>query len=192
MMGRMITGSERNPEALLDSGVWDNGNTTWELWRSSELPDPNLCTTVALVAVTSLALSRVVLAESRRGWGIIAGHIEPGETLDETVEREALEEGGFKVVRKRLFAYKKMHNIVETERSRLRRYPKISYMPCYVSVNEDDPLQLPTGEEIIQREALSMDNPEAQERLKPEDLVIVKEGLRTEYRRRGIKYNGKL
>ena len=126
--------SEKSPK-LIDTGEWNDGKTTWEFWRADEIPDPSLCSAVGLVAIMSLERTlgenRIVITHNDRGWEMIAGGVDPGETPENARDREALEEGGFVVGRAEVFGYRKIINKELTEKGRRRGYKPMSYMPYY-------------------------------------------------------------
>lgn len=183
----MTTKREQAPK-LIDSGEWNDGKTTWEFWRSDKMPDPKLCSAVGLVAIMNLAKSekdlkksKIVIARNNRGWEMIAGGVDLGETPEEARDREALEEGGFVVARPQVFGHRKIVNRELTEEGRRKGYQPLSYMPYYYAFT-DEALRKPTGKEIIGRKVVSFEA--AADDLEPREMVLIKEGLRAAYRRR--------
>src|SRR4051812_39205741 len=118
-------------KAPVATGSWGE-NVSWELYETSILPPLELCTAVMCVAVTG---KKIVLACSERGWGMLGGHIEHGETLEAALRREALEEGGFAIERYGLFAVRKITAKVEGDGRPGMTYPfPTSYMTYYWAV----------------------------------------------------------
>jgi 8-oxo-dGTP pyrophosphatase MutT (NUDIX family) len=138
---------EYNAQKLAE-GVWDD-NVSWEFWLSSYLPPGQLCSAVFCVAMVDE--DHVVLARTWRGWEMLGGHIERGESVKEALRREALEEGGFVVDRFKLFGFRRV----------LARYPTatpdgqghypfpLSYIPHFVAKTVH-PLKRPTGVEVLE------------------------------------------
>lgn len=90
---------------------------------------------------------------------MLGGHIEPGETVEQALLRECLEEGGFTPESYQLFGYRKItakkpvpHNQKEDS---FYPFPH-GYIPHFISVSTL-PLEEPTGLEIIERKAFSFD-----------------------------------
>lgn len=71
----MTLTAENNPSNLVDSGLWQPSGAKWEFWRSAELPPPELCSAIALVAIMNLERNEVVLTRNQRGWETIAGGV---------------------------------------------------------------------------------------------------------------------
>jgi len=161
----------------IDAGEWNNGNTTWEFWRTKAAPDPNLCSAIGLVAITDLDTNSVVLTRNERGREMIAGGVDPGESPEAALKREALEEGGFVVARPALFGHRKIVNAVLDEEAKRKGYPPLAYMPYYYAFT-DEPLRPPTGEEIIESGVFSLEDEEARALLVPSELLLIQEGLR--------------
>lgn len=88
------------------TGQWDE-NQSWQLIQSDKLPDVTLCTAVYCLAVLP-GTKQVVLTRNHRGWEMLGGHIEPGETIEQALLRECLEEGGFTPEHYQLFGYRKI------------------------------------------------------------------------------------
>jgi 8-oxo-dGTP pyrophosphatase MutT (NUDIX family) len=88
------------------TGNWDD-DQSWELFQSNKLPDAVLCTAVYCLAILP-DTKQVVLTRNHRGWEMLGGHIEPGETVEQTLVRECLEEGGFTPEDYQLFGYRKI------------------------------------------------------------------------------------
>jgi 8-oxo-dGTP pyrophosphatase MutT (NUDIX family) len=100
---------------------------------------------------------KIVLTRSARGWGMLGGHIEAGETLEDTLRREALEEGGFTIDTYRLFAVRKIISrrpIPHQQEGRTYPHP-VGYLPYYWATTKHD-LMPPTGEEIIESSSFTI------------------------------------
>jgi 8-oxo-dGTP pyrophosphatase MutT (NUDIX family) len=172
----MILEAERHPENLIDAGRWGDA-TTWEFWRSSEMPPVEICSAIALVAIMDLERSDTVLTENDRGWEMIAGGIDLGESPEDALRREALEEGGFVVVREQIYGYRKIINEGPPDPAAKRNYPPLAYMPYYFAYT-NSPLLVPTGEEITDSGVFSIEDRETQALLRPGELLLIREGLR--------------
>ncbi len=94
------------------------------------LSPPASLTTAALGLIfdkNKLLMTRLV----KRGWDIPGGHIEQGETPEETVRREIYEETAVKVKNLNLFAYEKF--ILHGEEPQNYKYPyPVSYQLFYL------------------------------------------------------------
>ena len=155
--------------ALIAVGDWGE-NISWELYETFALPPTELCTAVMCVAIAG---EKVVLACSERGWGMLGGHIEDGESPDQALRREALEEGGFSIEQYELFAVRKITaKVPETARPG-KNYPfPMSYMTYYWATT-GQPLQTPTGEEILESGSFALNEIDA---LKTPDQSIIEAG----------------
>lgn len=138
-------------------GSWD-GNTSWEFYLDESLPDGAICTSVSCLALIGTAKD-IVLTRNRRGWEMPGGHIEPGETLEDTLKREALEEGGYVPSRYRLYGYRRVSSIRPVPNDHHGGvYPPVTYIAHYIA-ETDEPLVEPTGppEEIFGRRTFTPD-----------------------------------
>jgi 8-oxo-dGTP pyrophosphatase MutT (NUDIX family) len=170
----------------LPVGTWNDGATEWQFRLSEREPNPKLCSAIGLVAIMSLKLDEVVLVLNKdkdRGWGMIAGGVDPGETPPEAREREALEEGGFVVARPQLYGYREITNHVLSEKDIRKGRQKHGFMPYYYAFT-DEPLREPTGDDISKREVFSMNDPQAETMLDPVEIRLIWEGLRAAKRAR--------
>lgn len=71
------------PATLVNRGSWSWGDegVEWELHLSSAIPKPKDCTAAFYVAITKD--DKIVLGREERGWGMIGGHIDDEETIEQ-------------------------------------------------------------------------------------------------------------
>jgi 8-oxo-dGTP pyrophosphatase MutT (NUDIX family) len=137
------------------TGKWGD-DASWEIYASDVTPPAALITAVACVAIVDTKTNDIVLTRNHRGWEVLAGHIESGETPLEALHREALEEGGFEISKVVPFGYlKTTASKKSSPESRNFNYPfPVSYIAYYLACTEN-PLAEPTGEEILERRVFS-------------------------------------
>ncbi len=139
----------------LSSGAWSE-NITWEFYISSHLPDPKLCTAAFCLALQGD--NRVVLTKTKRGWEMPGGHMESGETLEQTLFRETHEEGGYTPQQYRLFGYRKVISKKPIPARDGKEYPfPTSYIPHFIA-KSNFPLAGVHGDEdeVLDRRAFEL------------------------------------
>jgi 8-oxo-dGTP pyrophosphatase MutT (NUDIX family) len=140
-------------DTLLGTGNWSD-NLHWELYQTTQLPPAELCTAVMCVAIAD---GKIVLARSTRGWGMLGGHIEDGETLEDALRREALEEGGFTIGHTRLFAVRKITAQKPAPHQQAgKSYPFPTSYIAYYWATTDTPLHVVTGSEILESRSVTL------------------------------------
>lgn len=155
----------------LITGRWDD-NQSWELYQSNEMPDAALCTAVYCLAILP-DTKQVVLTRNHRGWEMLGGHIEPGETVEQALLRECLEEGGFTPENYQLFGYRKITAkwLVPHNQKENSFYPfPHGYIPHFIATSTL-PLQKSSGVEIVESRAFSLTELEV---LKMEQWLILR------------------
>ena len=132
-----------NIEKKILSGSW-NDNTSWEFYLSENMPPEELCPAACCIAMYK---GRIVLTRNHRGWEILGGHLEKGETVEEAFRREALEEGGFTAERYKLFGYRKITSKKKVKNERNFEYPfPVSYNPHFIAISESEPCECSADE----------------------------------------------
>ena len=100
------------------------------LIKSEKLPTKEL-----IMSVVSLCFSDnklLMIKHDERGWDIPGGHIEPGESLEEALRREVLEEAGATLSECKCFAHFKTQLNGPKPPNFKYPYPD-SYIICYLS-----------------------------------------------------------
>ena len=158
----------------VETGTWSD-IVSWEFYLSSELPPAELCTAVFCVAITPEG--KVVLSRPERGWGMLGGHIEEGETLEAALVREAQEEGGFMPVNPHLFGYKKIiHSEPVPHQLPGKFYPFPHSYIVYYWATTDTPIVEHFGEEVLESGSFSVDEAKL---LAPSSAVFIEHGYKS-------------
>jgi 8-oxo-dGTP pyrophosphatase MutT (NUDIX family) len=134
-------------------GTWSE-HLRWEFYIDNDMPTRELCTAVFGVGV--MVDGRIVLTRNHRGWELPGGHIEPGESIEQALIRESLEEGGFEPVNPQLFGFRKViaaQPVANDHHGGF--YPLVSYIPHFVATVDKDLLAV-TGEEIHEAAAFEV------------------------------------
>ena len=158
---------------LLSTGSW-GGGINWEIFGSQNMPPAELITAVFCVAIIE---GEVVLARSKRGWGLLGGHIEDNESQKDALVREAREEGGFTPLEVQMFAYRKVTATKPVQhQDASKHYPfPVSYLVYYWATT-DRPLIKPIGREIIKAGSFALEDIKS---LNTPDLPIVELGYKS-------------
>lgn len=139
---------------LIEKGQWTD-NVSWKLYASDELPDEKLISVVCCVAIHD---EKIVLMRAERGWGMLGGHIEQGETILEALAREALEEGGFMPYNPLLCGYREV-----SARQALpypgngRMYPFPTSYIVYYWATTKTAIVSPSGVEVLESKSFTFD-----------------------------------
>ena len=146
-------------DEFIFAGDWGE-NFSWQFYKSTTLPPRELCTSASCIAVLE-PTGDIVLTRTWRGWEFMGGHIEPGESIEAAMIREALEEGGFRVESYELIGYRKVTaKAPATARQTGLAYPfPVSYIPWFLARSRQ-PLVTPGGDEGEILEARAMTHAE--------------------------------
>lgn len=163
-------------------GNW-NDNVSWEFYLSDELPPQNLCTAVFCLAILDGSPESIVMTRNKRGWEMLGGHIDPGESVEDALVREAIEEGGFYPTLYRPFGYRKvMARVLVANDHHGGSYPPESFIPHFIATTTE-PIVAPTGEEILESRVFGVGDLPA---IEASQAAIIQAGL-TAFRGTGLK-----
>lgn len=120
------------PQQIAD-GIWNN-DVSWEFYLADESPPRELCTAVFCLAIHNN--DTIVLAKTKRGWELLGGHLEAGETIEQGMLREAHEEGGYTPETYELFGYRKIISTkpIPARGGKMYPYP-VSYIPHFIAMS---------------------------------------------------------
>lgn len=140
-------------------GNWGE-DVKWEFYQSNVLPDKKLCTAVFGVPKSA---EKIVLTKTDRGWELPGGHIEPGETILATLQRELIEETGFKYTTAVLFGYRKIISKKVLYAKTGEPYPfPVSYIPHFLVLAENFVNKV-EGSEVLDAGVFAFDAEEVKE-----------------------------
>lgn len=89
---------------------------------SERLPPLELSVTALVLAFSGDRLLQTQLV--KRGWDVVGGHIEPGESPEEAVHREAFEEAGARLGTLHLLGYQRLRLLGPRQESYRYPYPE--------------------------------------------------------------------
>lgn len=142
-------------ENFKEKGRWPDAE--WRLFTSGIIPDVNNVTAVFGIPFHKNGL---VMIKNHRGWELPGGHRESGESLQETLAREILEEAGirdFKSSREPVGYLEIMNDIPKINKATGENYPNPAYIVFY-AVKTDQPLEKYSEGEALDCKIFSLDN----------------------------------
>lgn len=74
---------------------------------------------------------KILMTKVPRGWDIPTGHIEEGESPEEAIKREVMEETGTVLKKFHLLGY--LYSVKVKENEKNKKYPKVSAIPIFVA-----------------------------------------------------------
>jgi len=134
-------------EEYLEKGRWNNAE--WKFYLSSVISNEENVTAVFGVPIHTEGL---VMTKNHRGWELPGGHREIGESVQETLAREILEEAGiryFKSSAQPIGYLEIMDDAPKINKATGENYPNPSYVIFY-AVKTDQPLEKPKEGEALE------------------------------------------
>jgi 8-oxo-dGTP pyrophosphatase MutT (NUDIX family) len=114
-------------------GTWTS-DVSWEFYLTDEIPPRELCTAVFCLAIHND--DTIVLTKTKRGWELLGGHLEVGETIEQGMLREAHEEGGYTPETYELFGCRKIISAKPIPARDGKIYPHpIGYIPYFIATS---------------------------------------------------------
>jgi 8-oxo-dGTP diphosphatase len=120
----------------ITSGIW-TGGITWDFFGVKEgaiLPELELCT--AGFCIVTYRGKLVIVEHKTRGFELPGGHVNPSESLEDTVRREIWEEVGAKITSPQYFGYKRVSPPVPVphrdDPTKFYPFPH-SYVPYFIA-----------------------------------------------------------
>lgn len=134
-----------------------NDNASWDFILSDVLPSPKEIT--AVVCVPTDGSQFLIVRNKLRGWEFPGGHVEPNESLEQTVIREVEEESGFRIHAPILFGHQKFTYKERVHEPPYPPYPyPIAYISYFYSLIENRPHRLPKfSQEIVDAGLFSLE-----------------------------------
>ena len=108
---------------------WGDVASTEVRFEVTDAHPPLEQTTACMVA--ALHNDTLVMSRPARGWGLVGGHLEEGETAEKCVRRESMEEAAVELGQLRLVGYWKTKKVFESPAN--APYPPVGYQLLYIS-----------------------------------------------------------
>lgn len=136
-----------NMKTLLTTGDW--GHSTFEAYLDLDGDfEPLRSSVTAVACVCFTHEGRIVLTQHiGGGFDLLGGKVEQGETIEDALHREALEEAGVLISEWRYFGFYKIKQQKDASREYVDRYPAESYILFFITKGRK--VKEPTGEEIM-------------------------------------------
>lgn len=141
-------------KTFLTKGDW--GHSTFSAYLDVEGSFDSLRSkTTAAVSVCLTPENKIVLTKKIDGeYDLLGGRTEPGESVEETLKREAMEEGGMELSSWKYFGYYEVELSKNASKEYGDKYPQTSYILFFISHGKK--VCEPYGEEIIGYEEFSI------------------------------------
>jgi 8-oxo-dGTP pyrophosphatase MutT (NUDIX family) len=113
---------------------WESGSTR-EFYLSNNIHDESIVTCVFGIGFWD---NKIVMTKTHRGWELPGGHVEEGETLQESLHREVKEESGAIVDTQKVVGYTEIKDVKEhINKATGVAYPLISQIIFYhITISE--------------------------------------------------------
>lgn len=109
---------------------WGKDKSTEAQFQTASALPPNVYVSACMiVAITDEG--KIALSKPERGWGLLGGHAEEGETPEQCIRREAMEEAAVELGELMYIGHWATNKVFESEHN--RAYPSATHMPLYVS-----------------------------------------------------------
>jgi ADP-ribose pyrophosphatase YjhB (NUDIX family) len=133
---------------LIDQGDW--GHSLFEVYLDLDGRfDKYRVSTTGVFCVCFGENDQVILAN----YEPLGGHLEVGESVEDALKREALEEGGMKLLKWKYYGFYKVTMKNSAPRKYKSKYPAQSYLLFFLALGER--IALPYGQDVKSSQKLS-------------------------------------